>query len=89
MRIGRYFIENVSDLYSPEYSKLPSLYIRHKYWYYWQFYFDWFGHAFYIDITRTDWNKCYKDKCANYTNKCKHNMECNECMKCFRNKYYE
>ena len=87
MRIGKYYIENVSDLFTAEdsYTRTPKLYYNHKFWYYWQFYFDWFNFHFYIDIVRTDWNKQYKDECINYTEKCKHNIHCNKCSECFMN----
>ncbi len=36
---------------------LPSIEIKHKYWYLWQVLFSWGKWCLEIDICRKDWNK--------------------------------
>lgn len=75
MRIGNYHIETYK-------SNGWYLDFEHKYWYLWNIY----AGPFCIEICRTDWNKCYKESCQNYTSKCKHCMDCNVCKYCYLNK---
>lgn len=36
---------------------LPSIEIRHKYWYLWEIRFSWFGWYRYYEILDKNWNK--------------------------------
>lgn len=84
MRIGKYNIKNVTKDYC--FDKGFGFHITHRYWHLWNVWIDLVKYRLYLEICRTDWNKCYKEKCVNYTKKCKHNIECNECMICFKTK---
>lgn len=83
MRFGKFYIEiskfiNDNPIWYPQ--------VRHKYWYQWDLYLNFGKRCYSIELCRTDWNKCYKESCANYTIKCKHNIECNNCMDCYKEK---
>lgn len=82
MRIGKYYF----TIYRLPPISLFNIEIQHKYNYLWNLIVNLFGLAFTIEICRTDWNKYYKNLCINYTNKCKHNIECNPCMQCYKEK---
>ena len=88
MRIGKFHIEDVTGEYQePDIDTVFEISVQHKYWYLW-FISIIFGSWYkYIQIIRTDWNKCYKSKCLNYTEACKHDIECNECKECFKKDY--
>lgn len=80
-RIGKYMIENVSADY--DHQKF-GFYISHKYWYLWNIFIDFLFIHIYIEICRTDWNRCYKNTCKNYTDNCKHCMDCNAGKECYK-----
>jgi len=83
MRIGIYNFETIDGIVE---GKSFPIFIDHKYWYSWRFGFVWRRNFYGIEICRTDWNKWYKKTCENYTKACKHNMECNACMDCYKEK---
>ena len=82
MRIGKYYF----TIYKLPSIALFSIKYKHTFNYLRNINIDFFGLAFTIEICRTDWNKYYKNLCINYTNKCKHNIECNPCMQCYKEK---
>ena len=85
MRIGKFHIEDVTgEFQEPDIDTIFEISVQHKYWYLWFISIIFGSWSKYIQIIRTDWNKCYKSKCLNYTEACKHNLECNECKECFK-----
>lgn len=56
---------------------------EHRYWYLYDIWIMFFKTVICIEFCRSDWNKSYKERCLNYTKKCKRNMKCNSCMPCF------
>ena len=74
MRIWRYNFKNITKDYNKEKFGIK---IEHKFWYLWNIYIDLFKFHFYLEICRTDWNIGYKRECPYYSERCKHNMECN------------
>lgn len=87
MRIGKFHIETYKwEPRDEKDKKFIDFDYEHKYWYLRTFYFGFGKHRRALEVCRTDWNKSYKQRCKNYTKKCKHCMDCNECKSCFEEK---
>ena len=67
MRIGKFHIEDVTgEFQESDIDTIFEISVQHKYWYLWSISIIFGSWSKYIQIIRTDWNKCYKTKCLNY-----------------------